>query len=290
MWLRIIVLTMLVQVCSLLSFAQAESSFAAAGDSLFALSDTIWKCRTDSSRLAANTIFIDRFEKVLKQPGAFNYPFDTLKGISKLRSEDGRFRIITWNIPLNNGTFRYFGFIELQGDTLFRLQETENGRAGLMNDVLPATNWYGVLYYSLIVTRFEKKSYYTLLGWDGNDPSSNRKVVDILSFDDKGLPVFGAPLFKTKNGLRNRVVIEYAKNGNAILRYDRQTLLEQKGKRIKERKEWMIVTDRLVPMNPSLEGMWKYYVPAGDTYDAYIFREGFWMFVEDIRVTNPPVQ
>jgi hypothetical protein len=91
------------------------------------------------------------------------------------------FRIITWNIPLNNGTFRYFGFVELQSDTLFRLQETENGRAGLMNDVLPAPDWYGALYYSLIVTRFEKISYYTLLGWDGNDPSSNRKVVDMLS-------------------------------------------------------------------------------------------------------------
>jgi hypothetical protein len=44
--------------------------------------------------------------------------------------------------------------------------------------------------------------------------------------------------------------------------------------------------DRLVPMDPSLKNMRKYYVPSGDTYDGYIFRNGYWILVEEIEVAN----
>jgi hypothetical protein len=32
--------------------------------------------------------------------------------------------------------------------------------------------------------------------------------------------------------------------------------------------------------------MGKYYVPSGDTYDGYIFRNGYWILVEEIEVAN----
>jgi len=48
--------------------------------------------------------------------------------------------------------------------------------------------------------------------------------------------------------------------------------------------------DRLVPMDPSLSGIQKYYVASGDTYDGYIFRDGFWILVEDVDVANRILQ
>ena len=44
--------------------------------------------------------------------------------------------------------------------------------------------------------------------------------------------------------------------------------------------------DRLVPMDPSMEGFRKYYVPAGDIYDGFVFRNGYWVLVEDVDVAN----
>jgi hypothetical protein len=42
----------------------------------------------------------------------------------------------------------------------------------------------------------------------------------------------------------------------------------------------------MAPMDPSMEGIRKYYVATGDTYDGYIFRNGYWTLVENIEVSN----
>lgn len=156
-----------------------------------------------------------------------------------------------------------------------------------MNSKLVSNDWYGAVYYALIEKEVNKKTVYTLLGWNGNTASSNIKIIDILSFSPDGSPIFGDFIFKTAEGIKPRVVIEYAKNANALVRFDLQKLLLKKGRRVKAQSEWMIVMDRLAPMAANMEGIRKYYVPTGDTYDAYIFREGFWLLAEDIMVTNP---
>jgi hypothetical protein len=277
---------MLVLVFNASIKAQDTIIFRPLEDSLSHLCNTIYKIKNDSDRLKANAVFLEKFRHVLDLPAAFNYPFDSITGISKLKSDDGRIRVVSWNVPLNNGSFRYFGFVEVNEGKIFELQESLESAKEWSNKILPSGNWYGALYFKLITNKYRKETYYTLLGWDGNNEVSNIKLIDVLYFDQYGSPFFGKPIFKTREGLRNRVVIEFAENAIVLLRYDYQTLKIPKGKRIKYRKAWMIVTDRLLPMTAAMEGIRKYYVPAGDTYDAYLFNKGYWSFVEDIMVGN----
>jgi len=142
------------------------------------------------------------------------------------------------------------------------------------------------LYYKLIEIKTDDQSVYTLLGWDGFTKEANRKIIEVLSVGSNLQVSFGKPVFKTENGIRPRIVFEYAENANMLLRYDYQAIRVQKRKKIKKENTWLIVLDRLVPMDPSMKGIRKYYVPAGDTYDGFIFRSNYWVQAEDIDVVN----
>lgn len=256
-------------------------------DTLAKIGNDLWKSRSDHLKLQLADSLFTTFISVLSQAGSFNYPFDSLRGISKLEAKNSDFRIFSWNTPFSNGTFRFDGIIQNQEGKLFPLTNTGALPLNRMNSKLASNDWYGAVYYALIEKEVNKKTVYTLLGWNGNTASSNVKIIDVLSFSSEGSPIFGDFIFKTAEGIKPRVVIEYAENANALVRFDLQKLLLKKGKRVKAQSEWMIVMDRLAPMAPNMEGIRKYYVPTGDTYDAYIFRDSFWLLAEDIMVANP---
>ena len=104
--------------------------------------------------------------------------------------------------------------------------------------------------------------------------------------DNSGKVVFGMPVFKTDQGIKYRIVKEYAEKATLLLRYDYQSVLVKKGKKVKKENAWLIVMDRLIPMDPSMKGMPQYYVASGEIYDGFIFRNDFWVLVEDIDVAN----
>jgi hypothetical protein len=257
-------------------------------DSLSKLSSLIWKQKTDSARTLANKIFFKKFHSVLESGSSANIPLDSIKGITRVASEDGKFRIFTWNIPLAAGTNKYFGFIQRMNDSnvVIPLQSAENDPVGFETKQLSPQMWYGAIYYKLIQVEISGQIVYTLLGWDGYTSNSNRKLIDIVSIDKAGNIIFGMPVFKTDQGIKTRVVKEFAENANMLLRYDYQAINVKKRNKIKKEEAWLIVMDRLVPMDPSLKGMSKFYVSSGDTYDGYIFRNGYWVLVEDIEVAN----
>jgi hypothetical protein len=257
-------------------------------DSLSKLSSLIWKQKTDSARTLANKIFFKKFHSVLESGSSANIPLDSIKGITRVASEDGKFRIFTWNIPLAAGTNKYFGFIQRMNDSnvVIPLQSAENDPVGFETKQLSPQMWYGAIYYKLIQVEISGQIVYTLLGWDGYTSNSNRKLIDIVSIDKAGNIIFGMPVFKTDQGIKTRVVKEYAEKANMLLRYDYQAINVKKRNKLKKEEAWLIVMDRLVPMDPSLKGMSKFYVSSGDTYDGYIFRNGYWVLVEDIEVAN----
>ena len=75
------------------------------------------------------------------------------------------------------------------------LGETAFSNERFVNSLkLNNSQWIGALYYSLTPFKRGKKDYYLLLGWDGNDERSNRKIMDVLSIS-KSL-TFGAPIFR----------------------------------------------------------------------------------------------
>jgi hypothetical protein len=269
-------------------FSQSVNTNTGLQDSLGKLSSRIWKQKPDSNRLKANEIFFKEFQSVLESSSSTLIPLDSIQGITRVTSDDNKLRIFTWNVPLDNGTNKYFGFIQLNFDSLkvIPLRSVENETDDFENQQLTPHEWYGAIYYKLIEVKIGGQKAYTLLGWDGYTPNSNRKLIDIISVDKSGKIVFGMSVFKTDKGIKSRVVKEYAEKANIVLRYDYQALMIKKGRKVKKENAWLIVMDRLVPMDPSMKGIQKYYVASGETFDGYIFRNGFWTLVEDIDVVN----
>ena len=48
----------------------------------------------------------------------------------------------------------------------------------------------------------------------------------------------------------------------------------------------MIVYDRLVPLDPQLEGQFQYYVPAGELFDAFQVSGGTWHYIAGVETRN----
>jgi hypothetical protein len=273
------------------TLAQSVSGNSVIQDSLSRLSALIWKQKTDSARLQSNTIFFAKFQSVLESESSVGFTFDSIYGITRVASADGKLSIYTWNVPLADGTNKYFGFLQFKQDSsiLIPLQSIDNTIPDIDTKQLTPQAWYGAIYYQLIEVEINGQKAYTLLGWDGYTATSNRKFIDMVFTNSNGNVLFGMPVFKTAKGIKDRLIFEYAEKATMLLRYDYQAIMVEKRKKIKKENTWLIVMDRMVPMDPSMTGLWKYYVPAGDTYDGYIFRNRYWTLVENIDVANKSV-
>ncbi len=259
-------------------------------DSLYLLSDKFTTDTTLDGRKKACYAFIPKFVSALKLDNSFYYPFDSIETISKIYSPDSLFRIFTWQLVLPKGHFRYYGVIQMRSTKvkifpLFDLSDTMQYHPQLTttND-----NWYGALYYNIISKQADKKSIYTLFGYEAADVMTRRKVVEILTFDDKGKPKFGAPLFYFKYDSTHvkqadtlkRFFIEYKYNASTILNYD--TALE------------MIVFDHVAAPKQKMEGATFTYVPDG-TYEGFVWKSNRWNWVEKVFTfsidenDNPPI-
>ncbi|MGV8962737.1 MAG: hypothetical protein ACOH2V_05090 [Candidatus Saccharimonadaceae bacterium] len=275
-------------LCTNCALAQPITYISGIQDSLSQLSSLIWKQKTDSGSMKANDIFFREFQSLLKSASSLNIPFDSIRGITRVGSDDGKMRVFTWNVPQSGETNKYFGFVQFIKDSVvvIPLRSVESDPTDFETRQISSKMWYGAIYYKLIEVKIGSVKAYTLLGWDGYTANSNRKLIDIMYVDNTGNVVFGMPVFKTEQGIKSRIVKEYAEKATMLLRYDYQSILIKKGQKIKKEKTWLIVMDRLIPMDPSMKGMPKYYVSSGEIYDGYIFRDGFWVLVEDIEVTN----
>ncbi len=267
-------------------------------DSLVALHARVLGASTEPERLQANEAFSDLLDQALALDRKLRYPFDSLKTVSILLPENRSFRLLSWYVRHQNGEYTYYGVIQSwnersgrheafwlndQSPTISRPEETQ----------LDAEHWYGALYYDLIEQGKGDRKYYTLLGWDGNSPQMKRRLIEILTFRQNGAPVFGYPLFRNYNRKARRMIFEHSARSTMTLRYDYQGFKEKERNpktrkvKVKEVQEDMIVFDRLVPLEPLLEGQHAFYVPESNVYDALVWRNGHWELLRDIDARNP---
>jgi hypothetical protein len=252
-----------------------EKNLAVLGDST--VSGSNWEMR-EQACIAMVKILV----KALQVPNSFDYPFDSVPTISVVYPEDRAFRLITWQLQLKDMTHRYYGTIQMAGEELemYPLIDMSMFIAEPDYAVTDNDNWYGQIYYNVKKFKYKKETYYLLFGWDGNDMWSNRKIVDILSFDDKGQPVFGRPVFEFSEGeVRSRVMIEYKEDASPALVWDEQLQ--------------MIVFDYLQPENPMSEGIYMTYIPDG-TYQGFYFdkKKRHWILqrvVFNVVLDEPPL-
>jgi len=278
MSLRICLIIAVVFVCPYISKPQDQKlgDLKMYEDTLMKLQKIIYSNDAYTSRESKCNIYINLLKDALEIKGSFQYPFDSLKHLGKISSSDGKVRIYTLNLPLSDGTQKYYGFIQHQvnkkNNQLFILKDSRDKIQDQINETLSQEKWYGSLYYSIIYTRIEGDDFYILLGVDFNNLFSSRKIIEVLSFDESGEPTFGTPIFKVAQNTLSRVVFEYSAKATMTLRYID--------------KEQMIVFDHLSPSRPDFAGNYQFYGPDF-TYDGFKFDKSQWVYVQDLDLRNP---
>lgn len=244
-------------------------------DTLRILTDRILNGREASDRFRADSIFTRTLVRALRTPHSFYHPFDSLTTVSRVYAPDSSFRIFTWQVMRDELVFRRHGAIQMRTPDgslkLFPLIDRSSLITHRADTVTTHEWWLGALYYRIVQTAYAGRSYYTLLGYDEHSLRSTRKVIDILSFNPQGQPVFGAPVFvlPRKEGwkpLQTRFWIEFKKTGNARLQYD-----EDLG---------MILFEHLVSESNEPEKPWTL-IPDGD-YEGFKWANGRWNYIEKI--------
>jgi|AntAceMinimDraft_16_1070373.scaffolds.fasta_scaffold106176_1 hypothetical protein len=270
--------------------AQNISLLSQYEDSLNVLGKKILYGKDDVVKYSSNEKFINIFEKALLTEKSFDYAFDSLVTVSRLISSDKKFKLFTWNLPKSDGTFEYFGFIQLYNKKirqykLYKLTDKSDEIKQVETQTLDNENWYGALYYKIILTKNKNKRYYTLLAWDGNNLLTSKKIIDVLSFKPNDNPVFGKSIFKFDGKKKyKRIIFEYSSKATMSLKYEKQFLNTKKRKK---RKKDMIVFDRISPLNTNLKGQYQFYIPETNIFDGFVFTKGKWEYVKDVDARNP---
>lgn len=251
-------------------------------DSLIELRGKMLKAKTSEERTKLNEVFTSTFRSVLSQGVSYDYGFDSVPSIGILRSPDNTFRIITWNLPFNDGTHEYYCFIQTKQKTKkrkaksndsFSLIQLIDKSASISNPekkVLSTDKWYGALYYQIIPVKQRGKTYYILLGWDGNDKFVSKKIIDVMFFTG-GQVKFGDSVFKESRGTKKRVIFEHSAEAVMSVKYDE--------------KKKMIIFDHLSPLKEDLAGIKQYYVPDM-SFDAFVLEKGKWVYQADVDIRN----
>lgn len=228
----------------------------------------------DDIRDKASREIRDLLLKAFSKEETFDYPFDKFIAISTIKSPDNAFRFFNWTQPRLDGTYSYYAFVLLpQKGEYVELSDNQELSLDLENKELTADKWYGALYYEIFPVKVKKEEYYVLMGWDGNNSLSNKKVLDALVIDKKGGITFGKPVFQSTDGMKDRRVFEYAKAAILNLRFMKS-------------KE-AIVFDRLEPEKSGLAGQYAFYIPS-TAYNGYkLNKDGAWDLIEFLDMSRP---
>lgn len=244
-------------------------------DSLSVIGKQIVASEEASVRFRSDSQFTRLLVRSLKTPFSFNYPFDSLTTISRLYSPDSLFRIFTWQVSRDADLHRRHGAIQMRtADGSLKLFPLIDRSIVIQNQEDTVTNnewWIGAIYYKVIIKIYNNKNYYTLFGYDENSIRSTKKRIEVLTFDEKGSPVFGGKYFTFEKDtinkpVQSRYTIEYKKNGNGRILYDDE--LD------------MIIYDHLI--SESNEPAKKFtYIPDGD-YEGFKWVNGKWQHIEKV--------
>ena len=219
-------------------------------------------------------------------PRALRLPtFDTLASrleqISRVGDPAGRWHLYTWQHFVDDSTYVYGGLLDTAGGPPVPLRDSAQALGLEREYELLPEQWYGAVYYDVrpFATASGREAW-LLFGYDADGFYHRRKVADVLTFDRRGRPRFGAEVFRGVEGQPDytfaRLILDYRVDARVGLRYD-----EELGG---------IVHDRLVPGPPVVRGAPPSRIPDG-SYDGYVYDAdaGEWHYRQEWfdRVVNP---
>lgn len=251
-------------------------------DSLKVVSLKIIQGRSTADRFFADSAFTRIFVRSLVKKNSFYFPYDSIITVSKLYAPDSSFRIITWQLVINENSVRQHGVIQMRTTDgslkLFPLIDKSNITQNISDTIGNNLGWIGAVYYKIIKKSYNGHNYYTLLGFDENSIKSDKKIMDILEFVN-GQPVFGNKLFVFQNSntyQKNiaRFIIEYKKEAVTRLTYDADMDV--------------ILFDELVSETGEANKKWTL-VPDGE-FEGFKWINGKWVYDKQIFDGPPPVK
>lgn len=236
--------------------------------------DSMYHAFIPDDRAIYTERFVKQLVQALKQSNSWEYEFPKLKEqINILYPDDKSFRIFNWAIAPTDVTRRYYGAIQMPGETLKLhplIDYSDKIKSCVEDTVLSGGKWYGGLIYKIMGMEVDGETIYTLFTLNASSAISNKKVLDPMVITDKGA-VFGAQIFEYNSTCKperliNRFVMEYKKEVQASLNWDSEFNA--------------IYFDKLVSQvnDPNR----KYtYVPSGQ-YDGFRWKGTKWTYVENL--------
>lgn len=226
------------------------------------------------ARFNADSLFTRMLVRALKQKNSFQYPFDSLINISRLYAPDSSFRIFTWQMEVSDNLTRQHGAIQMKTTDgslkLFPLIDKSEVIIQLADTTTDHRNWIGAVYYKIVQTTSGNQPIYTLLGFDQYGLKSDRKIIEVLTFNN-GLPVFGGSKFLFDKDSVNkksvsRQIMEFKKEAGARLSYDEDLKI--------------IIAEHLQSETNEPQKKWTY-IPDGD-YEGFLWKNGKWVHIEKV--------
>ncbi|MAQ31869.1 MAG: hypothetical protein CMD26_03950 [Flavobacteriales bacterium] len=186
------------------------------------LAESVLNSETNNEREIANEQLKLILLKIVSEKKSYLHEFEKIEHISILQPKDKKFKIISWFLPYTDGTYKYFGIIQKCNKRgkkcqIYLLEDQITLSQDYLQKTIQHDEWYGCLYYDVIPIKIGKENYYTLLGWDGHNFQTSKKIIDVLKIVKKQDPFFGASIFNNDN---KRLVIEYASKYPISLKYD----------------------------------------------------------------------
>ncbi len=232
-------------------------------------------------RMRNDSLFIRTLVRTLQVKNSFYYPLDSVLGVSKIYAPDSTFRILSWSLSFDDYYSRQRGTIQFRtADGSLRMvplrdvsEFTDNPEDSLRSK----DNWIGAVYYKIIKTEHNGKPYYTLFGYDPNSVQSNKKWIEVLSFNEQRQPQFGGKMFSfeedtTKRAPMHRYALEYKKEASTFVNYDEEMQV--------------ILFDHLISESDEPDKP-QTFIPDGD-YEGFKWKNGKWVHIE--KVFNQKLQ
>jgi hypothetical protein len=253
--------------------ASAQPGTETIGESLDELFLALRKTPGDDRRTEIGDSINMFLKEYITYDSLFNHTFYHLRYLGQVTSPDSLLKIISWNLPLSNGTGKYFSYIVRKQSSAKNLvqQLTADYNPGMiLTDMhYDPENWYGALYYAIRPVVDGGARYWVILGLDYGNPFMTRKVIDVLDFNGDKLKI-GKMWFETDGEQSFRKVFEYASTATMTVRFSSDT---------------SIVFDHLVPFTPE-PGEARQMLAPDFSYDAYIYKDGLWRFAANVDVRN----
>ena len=275
-----------------LAHAQDKAAMGRHQQRLAELIEHVANAPTDNERYLASEQTVQALTEALQEDDSHRWRWQLPGYVSVLTSPDGHLRLFTWAVIRDNGAFECFGIVQFynEREEEYQFATLHDRSDDLLNreeSLLTPDNWLGAVYQEIIQVSTSDRTWYTLLGWNGVDNLTDRKVIEPVTIRG-GKVQFGGPLFRRERNLR-RIVLEYANEASVHLAYETQYVQEiervrekVKGtnrhrtvEKVHEHKEQLIIFDEVEPQVPGMEGLFQYYMPSG-TELAYAFVDGKW--------------